>query len=166
MQYSPLRDMLLSGETHLINHHILFCLTGLPAPLCVVENVLLLGVWNPMNSISKINDIKPKSIQFSLGNKEILLFLVLTFSSASLKKKPQNIFFFSFVRFWDPGPAADPFNDMRYIWGGFVYVQDLVERAVSRILTGVQQTTGIYIQQMPYPCYVDDVWVVVICCFT
>lgn len=110
-----------------------------------------------MNSISKINDIKPKSIQFSLCNKEILLFLVLTFSSASLKKKTQNIFFFSFVRFWDPGPAADPFNDMRYIWGGFVYVQDLVERAVSRILTGVQQTTGIYIQQMPYPCYVDDV---------
>ncbi|XP_038571463.1 phospholipid-transporting ATPase ABCA1 isoform X1 [Micropterus salmoides] len=61
-------------------------------------------------------------------------------------------------RFWDPGPAADPFNDMRYIWGGFVYIQDLVERAVSRILTGVQQTTGIYIQQMPYPCYVDDVF--------
>uniref|UniRef100_A0A8D3BI61 P-type phospholipid transporter n=1 Tax=Scophthalmus maximus TaxID=52904 RepID=A0A8D3BI61_SCOMX len=61
-------------------------------------------------------------------------------------------------RFWDPGPAADPFNDMRYIWGGFVYVQDLVERAVSRVLTGVQQTTGIYIQQMPYPCYVDDVF--------
>ncbi|XP_042371438.1 phospholipid-transporting ATPase ABCA1 [Plectropomus leopardus] len=61
-------------------------------------------------------------------------------------------------RFWDPGPAADPFNDMRYIWGGFVYVQDLVERAVSRILTGVKQTTGIYIQQMPYPCYVDDVF--------
>ncbi|XP_037325366.2 phospholipid-transporting ATPase ABCA1 isoform X1 [Pungitius pungitius] len=61
-------------------------------------------------------------------------------------------------RFWDPGPAADPFNDMRYIWGGFVYVQDLVESAVSRMLTGVQQTTGIYIQQMPYPCYVDDVF--------
>uniref|UniRef100_A0A3Q3W3E5 P-type phospholipid transporter n=1 Tax=Mola mola TaxID=94237 RepID=A0A3Q3W3E5_MOLML len=60
-------------------------------------------------------------------------------------------------RFWDPGPAADPFNDMRYIWGGFVYVQDLVERAVSHILTGVPQTIGIYIQQMPYPCYVDDV---------
>ncbi|KAM6938002.1 phospholipid-transporting ATPase ABCA1 [Lycodopsis pacificus] len=59
-------------------------------------------------------------------------------------------------RFWDPGPVANPFNDMRYIWGGFVYVQDLVERAVSRMLTGVQQTTGIYIQQMPYPCFVDD----------
>ncbi|XP_041861136.1 phospholipid-transporting ATPase ABCA1 isoform X2 [Melanotaenia boesemani] len=61
-------------------------------------------------------------------------------------------------RFWDPGPAADPFNDMRYIWGGFVYIQDLVERAVSTVLTGVKQTTGIYIQQMPYPCYVDDIF--------
>uniref|UniRef100_A0A3Q1FT28 ATP binding cassette subfamily A member 7 n=1 Tax=Acanthochromis polyacanthus TaxID=80966 RepID=A0A3Q1FT28_9TELE len=61
-------------------------------------------------------------------------------------------------RFWDPGPAAHPFSDMRYIWGGFVYIQDLVERAVSLVLTGVQQTTGIYIQQMPYPCYVDDVF--------
>ncbi|KAF3835266.1 hypothetical protein F7725_027824 [Dissostichus mawsoni] len=57
-----------------------------------------------------------------------------------------------------PWSSSRPFNDMRYIWGGFVYVQDLVERAVSRILTGVQQTTGIYIQQMPYPCYVDDVF--------
>ncbi|XP_027884349.1 ATP-binding cassette sub-family A member 1 isoform X1 [Xiphophorus couchianus] len=61
-------------------------------------------------------------------------------------------------RFWDPGPAADPFDDMRYIWGGFVYIQDLVERAVNYVLTGVKQTTGIYIQQMPYPCYVDDVF--------
>ncbi|KAJ7993337.1 hypothetical protein DPEC_G00271380 [Dallia pectoralis] len=61
-------------------------------------------------------------------------------------------------RFWDPGPAADPFSDMRYVWGGFVYVQDLVERAVARVLTGVEQNTGIYIQQMPYPCYVDDVF--------
>ncbi|XP_008404880.1 ATP-binding cassette sub-family A member 1 isoform X2 [Poecilia reticulata] len=61
-------------------------------------------------------------------------------------------------RFWDPGPAADPFADMRYISGGFVYIQDLVERAVNYVLTGVKQTTGIYVQQMPYPCYVDDVF--------
>lgn len=61
------------------------------------------------------------------------------------------------IRFWDPGPAAAPFDDMRYIWGGFVYIQDLVEKAVSQVLTGVEQNTGIYIQQMPYPCYVDDV---------
>ncbi|KAI1891830.1 hypothetical protein AGOR_G00147780 [Albula goreensis] len=61
-------------------------------------------------------------------------------------------------RFWDPGPAADPFNDMRYVWGGFVYVQDLVERGVARVLSGKEQEIGIYLQQMPYPCYVDDVF--------
>ncbi|KAJ7308251.1 hypothetical protein JRQ81_008776 [Phrynocephalus forsythii] len=63
-------------------------------------------------------------------------------------------------RFWDPGPAADPFSDLRYVWGGFVYIQDLVEQAVVQVLTGTlpQHRTGIYIQQMPYPCYVDDIF--------
>ncbi|NXX79042.1 ABCA1 protein, partial [Urocolius indicus] len=61
-------------------------------------------------------------------------------------------------RFWDPGPAADPFSDLRYVWGGFVYVQDLVEQAVVRLQTGAAPRTGVYVQQMPYPCYVDDVF--------
>ncbi|XP_063017090.1 phospholipid-transporting ATPase ABCA7 isoform X3 [Melospiza melodia melodia] len=61
-------------------------------------------------------------------------------------------------RFWDPGPAADPFSDLRYVWGGFVYIQDLVEQAVVRVHTGAAPRTGIYVQQMPYPCYVDDVF--------
>ncbi|XP_064353466.1 phospholipid-transporting ATPase ABCA7 isoform X1 [Dromaius novaehollandiae] len=61
-------------------------------------------------------------------------------------------------RFWDPGPAADPFSDLRYVWGGFVYVQDLVEQAVVRVQTGAAPRTGVYLQQMPYPCYVDDVF--------
>ncbi|NXH41285.1 ABCA1 protein, partial [Dicaeum eximium] len=61
-------------------------------------------------------------------------------------------------RFWDPGPAADPFNDLRYVWGGFVYIQDLVEQAVVRVQTGAAPRTGVYVQQMPYPCYVDDVF--------
>lgn len=60
-------------------------------------------------------------------------------------------------RFWDPGPAADPFSDLRYVWGGFVYIQDLVEQAVVRVHTGAAPRTGVYVQQMPYPCYVDDV---------
>lgn len=60
-------------------------------------------------------------------------------------------------RFWDPGPAADPFSDLRYVWGGFIYVQDLVEQAVVRVQSGAAPRTGVYVQQMPYPCYVDDV---------
>ncbi|XP_043909754.1 phospholipid-transporting ATPase ABCA7 [Protopterus annectens] len=61
-------------------------------------------------------------------------------------------------RFWDPGPAADPLNDMHYIRGGFVYIQDLVEQAITRVLTGSDKKTGLYVQQMPYPCYVDDIF--------
>ncbi|EAW69561.1 ATP-binding cassette, sub-family A (ABC1), member 7, isoform CRA_f [Homo sapiens] len=60
-------------------------------------------------------------------------------------------------RFWDPGPAADPLTDLRYVWGGFVYLQDLVERAAVRVLSGANPRAGLYLQQMPYPCYVDDV---------
>lgn len=60
-------------------------------------------------------------------------------------------------RFWDPGPAADPLTDLRYVWGGFVYLQDLLERAAVRVLSGTDPRAGLYLQQMPYPCYVDDV---------
>ncbi|XP_027628464.1 ATP-binding cassette sub-family A member 1 isoform X1 [Tupaia chinensis] len=60
--------------------------------------------------------------------------------------------------YWDPGPRADPFEDMRYIWGGFTYLQDVVEQAIIRVLTGTQKKTGVYMQQMPYPCYVDDIF--------
>ncbi|XP_042638708.1 phospholipid-transporting ATPase ABCA7 [Orycteropus afer afer] len=61
-------------------------------------------------------------------------------------------------RFWDPGPAADPLTDLRYVWGGFVYLQDLLERAAVRVLSGTSPRVGLYLQQMPYPCFVDDVF--------
>nr|XP_046261580.1 phospholipid-transporting ATPase ABCA1b [Scatophagus argus]XP_046261583.1 phospholipid-transporting ATPase ABCA1b [Scatophagus argus] len=60
--------------------------------------------------------------------------------------------------YWDPGPRADPFEDMRYIWGGFTYLQDVIEHGIIRALTGTKEKTGVYIQQMPYPCYVDDIF--------
>ncbi|XP_069396601.1 phospholipid-transporting ATPase ABCA7 [Delphinus delphis] len=54
-------------------------------------------------------------------------------------------------RFWDPGAAADAL-----VWGSFVYLQDLLERAALRVLTGAAPRAGLYLQQMPYTCYVDD----------
>lgn len=47
-------------------------------------------------------------------------------------------------------------RDLRYVWGGFVYLQDLLERAAVHVLTGASPRAGLYLQQMPYPCYVDD----------
>lgn len=64
------------------------------------------------------------------------------------------------LRYWDPGPRADPFEDLRYIWGGFSYLQDVIEHGIIRALTGSKEKTGVYIQQMPYPCYVDDMYVI------
>lgn len=67
-----------------------------------------------------------------------------------------RLFSLLFFRYWDPGPRADPFEDMRYIWGGFSYLQDVIEHGIIRAMTGTKEKTGVYIQQMPYPCYVDD----------
>lgn len=69
------------------------------------------------------------------------------------------------VRYWDPGPRADPFEDLRYIWGGFTYLQDVIEHGIIRALTGSKEKTGVYIQQMPYPCYVDDMYVLTVTLF-
>lgn len=46
--------------------------------------------------------------------------------------------------------------DLRYVWGGFVYLQDLLERAAVHVLSGSTPRAALYLQQMPYPCYVDD----------
>uniref|UniRef100_A0A3B1J655 P-type phospholipid transporter n=1 Tax=Astyanax mexicanus TaxID=7994 RepID=A0A3B1J655_ASTMX len=61
-------------------------------------------------------------------------------------------------RYWDPGPRADPMDDLRYVWGGFAYLQDMVEHAVIKTHTGKEWPLGVYLQQMPYPCYVDDLF--------
>ncbi|XP_077391609.1 ATP-binding cassette, sub-family A (ABC1), member 7 isoform X2 [Festucalex cinctus] len=55
-------------------------------------------------------------------------------------------------RVWDPSPE----RDSRYIQRGFVYIQDLLDKAVSRILTKTQHNIGLYVQRMPYPCFVAD----------
>ncbi|XP_069366933.1 retinal-specific phospholipid-transporting ATPase ABCA4-like isoform X1 [Paralichthys olivaceus] len=59
-------------------------------------------------------------------------------------------------RYWDPGPRADPMEDQRYIWGGFAYLQDMIEHGIIKLHTDNDWPLGVYVQQMPYPCYVDD----------
>ncbi|XP_053104298.1 retinal-specific phospholipid-transporting ATPase ABCA4 isoform X2 [Hemicordylus capensis] len=63
-------------------------------------------------------------------------------------------------RYWDPGPRADPVDDLRYIWGGFAYLQDMIEHGIIKTQTPAEVPAGIYLQQMPYPCFVDDVFMV------
>ncbi|XP_056594353.1 retinal-specific phospholipid-transporting ATPase ABCA4a [Triplophysa dalaica] len=61
-------------------------------------------------------------------------------------------------RYWDPGPRADPMDDLRYIWGGFAYLQDMIEHGIIKTHTSKERPLGVYLQQMPYPCYVDDLF--------
>ncbi|KAM4606531.1 retinal-specific phospholipid-transporting ATPase ABCA4-like [Polymixia lowei] len=61
-------------------------------------------------------------------------------------------------RYWDPGPRADPMDDLRYVWGGFSYLQDIIDHGVIKTQTGKEWPLGVYLQQMPYPCYVDDLF--------
>ncbi|KAK2858624.1 hypothetical protein Q5P01_003244 [Channa striata] len=61
-------------------------------------------------------------------------------------------------RYWDPGPRADPMDDLRYVWGGFAYLQDMIEHGIIRTQTGKERPLGVYLQQVPYPCYVDDLF--------
>ncbi|XP_009288758.1 PREDICTED: retinal-specific ATP-binding cassette transporter [Aptenodytes forsteri] len=63
-------------------------------------------------------------------------------------------------RYWVPGPRADPVDDLRYIWGGFAYLQDMIEHGIIKTQTNIEVPLGIYLQQMPYPCFVDDVFMI------
>uniref|UniRef100_A0A8C5HBH1 P-type phospholipid transporter n=1 Tax=Gouania willdenowi TaxID=441366 RepID=A0A8C5HBH1_GOUWI len=67
-------------------------------------------------------------------------------------------------RSWSPGAKDHSFNDLRYIWGGFAYLQDMIDHGIVRVQTNTTNTTtsqplGVFAQQMPYPCYVDDVFI-------
>ncbi|KAG5261287.1 hypothetical protein AALO_G00302200 [Alosa alosa] len=59
-------------------------------------------------------------------------------------------------RSWDPGARDHSFKDMRYVWGGFAYLQDMIDQGIVQTHTGKSQPLGVFAQQMPYPCYVDD----------
>ncbi|XP_030636239.1 phospholipid-transporting ATPase ABCA1 [Chanos chanos] len=62
-------------------------------------------------------------------------------------------------RSWYPSARDNPVNDLRYVWGGFVYLQDMLDHAIIRIHGNSSQPLGVYLQQMPYPCYTDDAFI-------
>ncbi|XP_065067747.1 ATP-binding cassette sub-family A member 2-like [Rhopilema esculentum] len=63
-------------------------------------------------------------------------------------------------RHWYPGPNQ---NHVNYYQRGFVWLQDQLERAISEVIVGHNITSpGLYIQEMPYPCYLKDDFMFVI----
>lgn len=59
-------------------------------------------------------------------------------------------------RYWRPGPA-DKFSNRGYFNTGFLYLQDLIDRALMKLmLNETVVEPGVYLQEFPYPCYVKD----------
>ena len=61
-----------------------------------------------------------------------------------------------FARLWMPYAKDDFANDLRYM-RGFIQLQDMVENAILQLQTdGSYNTTGVLMQQMPFPCHRED----------
>ncbi|XP_043218216.1 ATP-binding cassette sub-family A member 7-like [Amphibalanus amphitrite] len=60
------------------------------------------------------------------------------------------------------GPRQWPYQDLKYITYGFAYMQDILEHSIVEELTGEEVKTGVYLHQMPYPCFIDDQFVLAI----
>ncbi|XP_062517550.1 ATP-binding cassette sub-family A member 2-like isoform X2 [Corticium candelabrum] len=59
-------------------------------------------------------------------------------------------------RDWRPGPRDSDFNLLYEVFG-FVYIQDLIDRAIVNFVTNkTVNEPGGYLQQFPYPCYNFD----------
>ncbi|CAM1324270.1 ABCA2 (predicted) [Pycnogonum litorale] len=57
-------------------------------------------------------------------------------------------------RFWSPGPRSYRYSYYKY---GFVWIQDVLERAMISLYAGRDVIEpGSFIQQFPYPCYLKD----------
>ena len=64
-------------------------------------------------------------------------------------------------RYWTSGPRS---GNAKYYYNGFVFIQDQLERAMIDLLTKKNLTNpGLYVQQMPYPCFLSDKYVVSLC---
>ena len=62
------------------------------------------------------------------------------------------------------GSRRRPGIDLKYLYYGFAYLQDMVEHAIISIQTGRNMSSlpGVTLQQMPYPCYIEDRFIIAI----
>lgn len=61
-----------------------------------------------------------------------------------------------------PGARMRPAIDLKYITFGFAYLQDIIDHAIISEQTGREDVPGIIFQQFPYPCYIDDEFIMAI----
>lgn len=57
-----------------------------------------------------------------------------------------------------PGPRRRPRYDLKYLYFGFAYLQDMLEHSIISLQSGRNKSDlpGVFLQQMPYGCYTED----------
>ncbi|XP_028404446.1 ATP-binding cassette sub-family A member 1-like [Dendronephthya gigantea] len=58
-------------------------------------------------------------------------------------------------RYWRPGPENSMYR-LRYKFFGFIFLQDMIDRGITEAQTNETVKTGLFLQMMPYPCYIYD----------
>uniref|UniRef100_A0A5S6Q0I9 ABC transporter domain-containing protein n=1 Tax=Trichuris muris TaxID=70415 RepID=A0A5S6Q0I9_TRIMR len=53
----------------------------------------------------------------------------------------------------NPKPRDHPFADMKYVYFGFSFLQDMVDGIITALQTNVTSQIGVIAQQFPTPCY-------------
>ncbi|CAH1395854.1 unnamed protein product [Nezara viridula] len=61
-----------------------------------------------------------------------------------------------------PGSRRRPAIDLKYITYGFAYIQDMIDHSIITEQTGRNDLPGVLLQQFPYPCYIDDEFIMAI----
>ena len=62
---------------------------------------------------------------------------------------------------WVPGPDRELWKQ-RYLLAWFIFFQDMVEHAIAEEIAGKRiAAPGVYLNEMPYPCYNLDMYVLV-----
>ncbi|XP_047128528.1 ATP-binding cassette sub-family A member 2 isoform X1 [Hydra vulgaris] len=89
-------------------------------------------------------EVFPKKVEYKLRFNP-------TFTPSTLKVKSN---------YWIPGPnpiRPNRFLQYEYISNGFVFLQDIIDRVLTELITNKTITQpGIYAQQFPYPRYIID----------
>ncbi|CAB3992561.1 ATP-binding cassette sub-family A member 1-like [Paramuricea clavata] len=59
-------------------------------------------------------------------------------------------------RYWRPGPENSMWR-LRYKFFGFIFLQDMIDRGITEVHANETiETTGMFLQMFPYPCYIFD----------
>uniref|UniRef100_T1IIG4 ABC transporter domain-containing protein n=1 Tax=Strigamia maritima TaxID=126957 RepID=T1IIG4_STRMM len=61
-----------------------------------------------------------------------------------------------------PQPRRSPLIHLKYLYFGFAFLQDMLDRAIIAEQSNKTISTGLWVQQFPFPCYITDNFIVAI----